>query len=163
MARPFLARSVSRGPYIKEGSHLFQLDLRLAADSVALGDLPLCHVRLHRDANYPWVLLIPRRAGLTELYQLSAAEQATFMGESTRVARALVARYQPDKLNVANLGNVVAQLHIHHIARFRHDAAWPGPVWGRVAAKQYEEDALAREVAALRELLAGPDFSPAGA
>ena len=102
-----------------------------------------------RDANYPWCILVPDREGITEIYQLSEADQQQLLRESSQLSRAMEAAFNPDKLNVAALGNVVPQLHIHHIARYRTDAAWPAPVWGRVAVKSYSEDELAAVVRSL--------------
>jgi diadenosine tetraphosphate (Ap4A) HIT family hydrolase len=128
----------------------FALDSRLAADSVAVADLPLSAVRLVRDANYPWLLLIPRRAALGELTDLDAAERSTLMEEIARASAALQSTVPCDKLNVAALGNVVPQLHVHVIARRRGDPAWPRPVWGAVPAKPYASgaaEALAERLA----------------
>ncbi|WP_333825760.1 HIT family protein [Pinisolibacter sp.] len=112
----------------------FQLDPRLAADTEPLLDLPLSSLLLMRDGNYPWLILVPRRAGAVEILDLPAADRAQLWAEIERVAEALRAETGADKLNVAALGNVVAQLHVHVIARFRTDAAWPAPVWGKVPA-----------------------------
>ena len=132
---------------------MFELDPRLAADSVVIGDLPLCRVLLARDAGYPWLILVPRRAGVTEIYQLDEADRGALMEESCRVAEAMAGEFVPTKMNVANLGNVVAQLHIHHVARFEGDAAWPGPIWGARPAEPYGEEALAEMVARMRRML----------
>lgn len=108
----------------------FSLDSRLAADTVPVGDLALCAVLLMDDARFPWFILVPRRAGLTEIVDL-APEEAQALMEEIRLACGVVrALCDPDKLNVAALGNVVAQLHVHVIGRFRSDPAWPNPVWG---------------------------------
>ena len=132
---------------------MFELDPRLAADSVVIGDLPLCRVLLARDANYPWLILVPRRADVTEIYQLNDADRAQLMAESCRVAEAMAGEFAPTKMNVANLGNVVPQLHIHHVARFEGDAAWPGPIWGAHPAKSYEPEALEAMVSKVKLLL----------
>jgi len=124
---------------------------QLARDTVSIGDLPLSRVLIINDANYPWLLLVPRRAEIVELTDLDDVAQAQLMTEINRVARALRTVTGCDKLNIAALGNVVPQLHVHIIARFRHDAAWPKPVWGVAPARAYERDALARLAAALRE------------
>ena len=132
---------------------MFELDPRLAADSVVVGDLPLCRVLLARDANYPWLILVPRRADVTEIYQLNDADRAQLMAESCRVAEAMAAEFVSTKMNVANLGNVVPQLHVHHVARFEGDAAWPGPIWGTHPAKPYEPEALEAMVSRVKALL----------
>ena len=123
------------------------LDPRLAQDSIALGDLPLSRVLLMNDANYPWLILVPRRPHLVELIDLDDAGQATLMIEIARAARALKEITACDKLNVAALGNTVRQLHVHVIARRASDAAGAQPVWGAVPARPY--------AAVERELLAG--------
>lgn len=110
----------------------FTLDTRLANDTLRVGDLPLCQVRLMDDAHYPWLILVPRRPGIEEIYQLSEADQQQLLRESSRVARLLGELFSPDKLNIAAIGNMVRQLHVHHVVRYRDDASWPGPVWGAV-------------------------------
>ena len=131
----------------------WSLDPQLAADNVAAGDLPLCRVLVSRDANYPWLVLVPRRAERVELGDLADAEQAVLMAEITRCGAALREITGAHKLNVAALGNVVRQLHVHVIARFPGDPAWPGPVWGAVPAKAYEDPALDEFVRRLRAAL----------
>jgi diadenosine tetraphosphate (Ap4A) HIT family hydrolase len=126
---------------------LFALDPRLAQDSIPLGDLPLSRVLLMNDANYPWLILVPRRPNLVELIDLDDSGQATLMIEVARAARALKEVTACDKLNVAALGNTVRQLHVHVIARRNDDPAGTRPVWGAVPARPY--------AAAERERLAG--------
>ena len=121
----------------------FTLHPQLAKDTVALGDLALSRVLLMNDANYPWLILVPRRNGLTEIIDLDQSEQVQLMAEIAAAARALKAATQCDKLNIAALGNMVAQLHVHVIARFASDAAWPKPVWGAAPPAAY--DPAARE------------------
>ncbi len=130
----------------------FDLDQRLESDSVPLAELSLCDVRIMRDATFPWLLMIPRREGLSEIIDLAAEEQALLMKEIDLVARALKEATRCDKLNVASLGNQVRQLHVHVIARFEGDAAWPGPVWGAAAPQPWEAGALS---ALARKLLEG--------
>jgi diadenosine tetraphosphate (Ap4A) HIT family hydrolase len=131
-----------------------ELHPRLAADTVELGRFELCRLLLMKDANYPWFILLPERAGVTEIHQLSEEDQFRLMRESSLLAKALVERFRPDKLNIAALGNVVPQLHIHHIVRRRDDPAWPAPVWGRVPAAPYDEKGLAAMAAFGREVAA---------
>jgi len=129
----------------------FALDARLEADSLPVFELPLSAVRLMRDANYPWLLLVPRRASAVELVDLSPDDQVRLAGEIAAVSHALRACVSCDKLNVAALGNVVPQLHVHVIARRRDDVAWPRPVWGAVPARPYpagEAEALVQRIAA---------------
>lgn len=125
----------------------FELDKRLEGDSVPVADLPLSAVRLMNERSWPWLILVPRRAGLVELIDLDAADRARLMEEIARAAGALRALYRPDKLNVAALGNVVSQLHVHVIARFRTDPAWPRPIWNvKPKMEPYEPGALSKEV-----------------
>ena len=119
-----------------------------------IGDLALCRVLLSRDANYPWLLLVPRRPGAVEIIDLDDADRAQLTGEIATASRALKALTACDKLNVAAIGNVVAQLHVHVIARFRTDAAWPKPVWNAVPPKSYDGAAADSLIVALRHKLA---------
>jgi diadenosine tetraphosphate (Ap4A) HIT family hydrolase len=115
----------------------FTLHPQLAKDTVALGDLALSRVLLMKDANYPWLILVPRRQGLTEIIDLDTDEQVQLMAEIAAVSRALKAATSCEKLNIAALGNMVAQLHVHVIARTHGDAVWPKPVWGAVPPAAY--------------------------
>lgn len=133
----------------------FTVDPRLAADTHAIGALPFSELLLMDDARFPWVILVPRIAGARELIDLDEGDQRLLLGEIDRVARALEAMLRPDKLNIAALGNVVPQLHVHVIARFTGDAAWPNPVWGRGERVVYGERERAAQIAALRTALGG--------
>lgn len=128
----------------------WSLHPQLARDTEVLGDLPLSHVLVMNDANYPWVILVPREPGITEVIDLGEAAQAQLMSEVTRVSRALREVTACHKLNIAALGNAVPQLHVHIIARFRADAAWPKPVWGAAPARAYERAVLDRFTQVLR-------------
>ena len=108
----------------------WSLHSQLKKDTIDIGDLPLCRVLVIKDAHYPWLLLVPRRDGAVEIIDLDEVEQAQLMTEISRVARALKEVTKCDKLNIAALGNLVPQLHVHVIARRTSDAAWPRPVWG---------------------------------
>jgi diadenosine tetraphosphate (Ap4A) HIT family hydrolase len=132
----------------------WELHPQLAADTVCVGDLPLAQLLVNRDANFPWLVLVPRRAGVVEIIDLEAADQHRLMDEVARVAKALQALTRCDKLNIAAIGNVVSQLHVHIVARRRADAAWPRPVWGAVPALAYDPTELAGFVAAVRGHLA---------
>jgi len=132
----------------------WSLDPQLERDSVAAGDLALCQIRLMNDANYPWLLLVPRRRNVSEITDLTDADQAQLMREIAQAGRALKAETACDKINVAAIGNVVAQLHVHVVARFRNDAAWPKPVWGRLPARGYEKEAIDRLLTTLHRRLA---------
>jgi diadenosine tetraphosphate (Ap4A) HIT family hydrolase len=113
-----------------DGPTGFILDARLAADTAPLGDLPLSRVLLAEDARFAWLILVPRRAGASELADLVPGDRRQLTAEIDRAAAALRAAVPCDKINVAALGNMVAQLHVHVIARTHDDAAWPRPVWG---------------------------------
>ena len=134
----------------------FSLDPRLAADSCAVAMLPLCEVRLMHDARYPWLILVPRQAGLVEISDLAAAEQTRLWQEVNQASTALRAVAPCHKLNLGALGNIVRQLHVHVIARRIGDAAWPGPVWGHGAALAYADAELAARRDALRQALLQP-------
>lgn len=123
---------------------------RLEGDTVNIGDLPLSRVLVIKDANYAWLLLVPRRADVDEITDLDEVAQAQLMTEITRVARALKDVTGCDKLNVAALGNIVPQLHIHIIARRKTDAAWPKPVWGEAPPLPYDRVELDKFIAAIR-------------
>lgn len=133
---------------------MFELHDRLAADTVTVTDWPLCRIVLMNDATYPWVVMVPRRHGVTEVHELDAGDRAVLVEEIAEAARRLHHHVKADKMNVAALGNVVPQLHVHVIARFVGDAAWPKPIWGVSPARPYGEDALAERVATLRTLFA---------
>lgn len=117
----------------------FTLHPRLATDTTILGDLPLSRVLLSKEALGPWLILVPRKNELTEIHHLSIDEQYQLIGESCAVAALLESDYQADKINIGALGNLVPQLHVHHIARFTTDIAWPGPVWGNTDGTQRSE------------------------
>lgn len=133
----------------------FALDARLAGDTVAIVDLPLCRVLLMKDARFPWLILVPRRAGVSEILDLAAADHAQLWAEITQTAAALRAETEPLKLNIGALGNIVRQLHVHIVARFDGDAAWPGPVWGSGTALSYDAPGLEALRARLAERLGG--------
>lgn len=117
----------------------FELHKQLAADTFLVADWPLCQVLLMNDTHYPWLILVPRRTDLRDFHDVACEDEAAFLAETNGCARALQAMTGAEKMNVAALGNMVPQLHVHVIARFKSDAAWPGPVWGQVAATPYDE------------------------
>ena len=131
----------------------FLLDPRLEADTHAIGDLPLCELRLMDDARFPWLVLVPRIAGARELLDLDDGDQRALLAEINLVGRAIETLWRPDKLNIAALGNLVPQLHVHVIARFTGDPAWPQPVWGRGERIAYSDDAREVRISELREAL----------
>ncbi|SRR5579883_1791686 len=116
----------------------FVLDERLAADTIALGDARLSRLLLMNDRRFPWLILVPRRANAVELFDLASEERALLVEEIAQVSKKLSQRVGVEKINVAALGNMVRQLHVHVIGRAKHDAAWPGPVWGAGARQPYE-------------------------
>ncbi len=134
---------------------MFTLDQRLQKDTLVVGHFELCVLLLHRDSNYPWFILVPQCEGATEIHHLAPVEQQLLLAESTLVAKALESVFSPEKLNIAMLGNIVAQLHIHHIVRFKSDVSWPGPIWGAAPAEEYETAVLAQRLESMRNVLAG--------
>ncbi|MEO8672426.1 MAG: HIT domain-containing protein [Tahibacter sp.] len=134
----------------------FSLDTRLAADCHTVGELELSRVLLMDDARFPWLILVPRQAGLRELTELGRDDQHRLLDEINRVAHVLHAIAKPDKMNIAALGNVVAQLHVHVIARYQRDAAWPRPVWGVGERNAYSDSERDRVLGMLRAGLALP-------
>ena len=136
---------------------MFELHPQLAADSIVVGDFPLSRLLLLNDSQYPWFVLVPRRQGITELFELADADQLQLHQEIMDLARGLKEAFVADKMNIAALGNMVSQLHVHIIVRYRDDPAWPAPVWGKVAASPYRESALQERLNSLKTLLKG-DF-----
>lgn len=132
---------------------MFTLHPRLAADTVVLGDFPLCQLLLMNDASYPWLILVPRRADIREVHELSDADQLQLIRESSWVSERLALQLQATKMNVANLGNMVPQLHWHVIARFEGDPAWPKPVWGQLPAEPYTDEELLETLHILKAAL----------
>ena len=128
----------------------FSLHPRLQQDCIELGRFSLCRVLLLNDARYPWCILVPEREGVREIHDLEVEDQHQLLTESVQLSRFLAETFQADKMNVAALGNLVPQLHLHHIVRYRTDAAWPGPVWGALPPEPYDDEALA----GMREKLA---------
>jgi diadenosine tetraphosphate (Ap4A) HIT family hydrolase len=128
----------------REAEPTFQLDARLQRDTLPAAEFPLCRLLLMRNADYPWFVLVPRRPGLTEMHALPPAERVQLMEESWALAAALERAFAPCVLNVAKLGNIVAQLHVHHVARRPSDPAWPGPVWGHPAATWHDAQSAER-------------------
>jgi len=132
----------------------WSLHPQLAADTVPVGDLALARVLLTSDANYPWLILVPRRPGLVELIDLEEDAQVQLLGEIAAAARALKSITECDKLNIAALGNQVPQLHVHVIARRHSDKAWSKPVWGTAPPAAYEPKVRDGLLGALRRALA---------
>lgn len=135
----------------------FALDARLQADTVEVADLPLCRVLLMNDRRYPWLILVPRQAGIREVHELDARAQQQLWREVTATGQALMRALDGHKLNVAALGNMVPQLHVHVIVRHESDPAWPGPVWGHSPPQAYTSGQLQERLAAIRALLPAAD------
>jgi diadenosine tetraphosphate (Ap4A) HIT family hydrolase len=133
----------------------WHLHPQLADDTHPLATFGLSELRLMDDGNYPWLVLVPRVADAVELVDLDADQRHALTDEIDRASRALRSVFRPDKLNVAALGNLVPQLHVHVIARYRDDPAWPAPVWGRVAACPYPPETLVERIALLQSALRG--------
>ncbi|MDF1581768.1 MAG: HIT domain-containing protein [Methyloprofundus sp.] len=131
----------------------FSLHPTLKKDCIELGRLVLCRVLLMNDSQLPWLILVPERENLKEIHQLSGEDQLLLIRESCYVAEKLADHFKADKMNIAALGNMVPQLHIHHVVRYREDKAWPAPIWGKFAALPYTEQGLEMTVSQLRELL----------
>jgi len=133
----------------------FQLHPRLQKDCISLGQFPLCAVLLMNDSRYPWCLLVPRREDVTEIFHLHWEDQVQLTRESDFLARRLGGAFKPDKLNIAAIGNLVPQLHLHHVVRYSRDAAWPSPVWGLGTPTPYSDSALESMVQKMTQTLSG--------
>ena len=131
----------------------FELDTRLATDSVLIADGPLSQIRLMNDDRFPWIVLVPRVSGASEWIDLNGDQQRLLLAEINQISRHLKQKPGVAKLNIGALGNIVPQLHIHVVGRHRDDAAWPGPVWGSGAAERFTPDMLAERVAHWRSRL----------
>lgn len=140
---------------------MIELHPQLEKDTVLLGQFLLSKLLLVRDANYPWLILVPAREAVSEIFQLDEADQQQLQRESSCIAQLLSEEFKADKINIAALGNIVPQLHVHHIARYENDIAWPGPVWGAHPAKDYSESELTTIISKVKEALAQRfDFLP---
>jgi diadenosine tetraphosphate (Ap4A) HIT family hydrolase len=131
----------------------FVLHPQLAADTMSIGDWPLCRLLLMNDDGWPWLILVPRRAGVRELHDLSTLDLARLTAETARVSAVFDELYRPTKINVGMLGNRVPQLHMHVIARYESDEAWPGPVWGLRPRRGYAANVLEQRAGELRARL----------
>lgn len=131
----------------------FQLDQRLEEDTLHVTELPLCTVRLMNDRRFPWLILVPKKEDVREIFQLEADDRQALLDEACATAALLENLHAAEKMNVAALGNMVPQLHVHVIARQKNDEAWPGPVWGVGKAVPYEEEAALGYVTELKRQL----------
>lgn len=132
---------------------MFQLHERLAADAHNLGRSQLCEILLMNDRTWPWIILVPAVPDIREIYQLGKEQQQRLLEESSTLSQGMMEIFGGDKMNVAALGNMVPQLHLHHIVRFEGDPAWPGPVWGKQPPVPYEDGELEQIKAKLKPLL----------
>ncbi len=133
---------------------MFSLHPTLDADTYKIGRFPLCSALLMNNRQLPWVILVPRRVGIRELYELGTRDQQAVFQESILVGQALMAEFKGDKLNTAAIGNLVPQLHIHHIVRYQHDPIWPQPVWGNIDQKKYTKITSQQMLKRLRKCFA---------
>jgi len=131
----------------------FTLHPRLKQDCIAIGRFELCRLLMMNDSQYPWFILVPERANLQEIYQLSKADRELLTEESSYLAENLAELYKADKMNIAAIGNMVPQLHIHHVVRYRVDKAWPAPVWGKFAAEPYTDRQIADNLTRIKAQL----------
>lgn len=131
----------------------FQLHPRLQQDCFSVGQFTLSRILMMNDNQYPWFILVPQRKGIKEIYELSQSDRQLLMDESCLLAKKMVELYRPDKLNIAAIGNLVPQLHVHHVARYQTDIAWPGPIWGKFPGSSYAGQTAELQIARLRESL----------
>ncbi|WKJ88620.1 HIT domain-containing protein [Methylomonas montana] len=131
----------------------FQLHPQLIEDCFKVGQFALSEILMMNDSQYPWFILVPRRNHIKEIYQLNPADRQTLQAESCLLAEALAEIYRPDKLNIAAIGNLVPQLHLHHVARYQTDKAWPAPIWGKFASVPYVPTEAEQRINQLREAL----------
>lgn len=151
----FILRCKALGVQSKEESKykMFELHKTLKNDCLVVGEFTLSLVLLSRDANYPWLILVPQRPNITEIFQLQSTDRQQLLRESCNLSEAMMALFAPDKLNIATLGNLVPQLHMHHVARYASDPAWPAPVWGAVPSRPYNPEELSQRCQRLRQYL----------
>lgn len=132
---------------------IFQLHSRLKQDCIAIGRFDLCQLLMMDDSQYPWFILVPEKADIKEIYQLSKSERHTLTEESSYLAENMATLYKADKMNIAAIGNLVPQLHIHHIVRYQTDKAWPAPIWGKFAAIPYTQQQITDNIDRVKEQL----------
>ncbi|MFZ2313571.1 MAG: HIT domain-containing protein [Methylobacter sp.] len=131
----------------------FQLHPRLQQDCITIGRFELCRLLMMNDSQYPWFILVPEKTDINEIYQLTKPDRELLAEESGYLAENLAELYQADKMNIAAIGNIVPQLHIHHIVRYQTDRAWPAPIWGKFDAVPYTEQQITDNLARLRKQL----------
>lgn len=131
----------------------FALHHRLKADTLPVASLPLSELLMMNDSQYPWFILVPRQSYCNEMYQLSAEDRSQLINESCLLAAILQERFKPEKLNIATIGNLVPQLHMHHVCRYSTDAAWPAPVWGKLPPQSFDPDIASNRIAQIQNAL----------
>ncbi len=138
---------------------MFELHQQLLIDTSVVGHFELSLVLLHKDSNFPWCILVPMRSNVEEIRQLAQADQVQLLQESSRLVEVMEDLFAPDKMNIATLGNLVPQLHVHHVARYKTDPCWPQPIWGKVDVAPYTEIDQADRIQRLRFALQGEGFT----
>lgn len=131
----------------------FQLHPTLEKDCMTVGNFALCRLLMMNDSRFPWFILVPQLSGIKEIYQLNRQQRHQLTDESCYLAEQLAHLYQADKMNIAAIGNIVPQLHVHHIVRHQTDSAWPAPVWGKFDPTPYTADAIGAQLTRLRAQL----------
>ncbi len=131
----------------------FQLHPQLKQDSIFCGRFELCQLRMINDSQYPWFVLIPEINEIKEIFQLEKQQQIQLLAESSLLAVHLKSVFQADKLNIASIGNIVPQLHLHHVVRYQYDKAWPAPVWGKYPATRYQSDEIEQQLERIKNAL----------
>lgn len=137
---------------------MFELHDQLKKDTIAVGHFKLCLVLLHKDANYPWLILVPRRDKVREIHHLPDEDQLQLIRESSHLSEVMSSLFAPTTMNIAALGNMVPQLHVHHVARFEGDPAWPRAIWGFSEPVPYDDEVLSQRLNRLHSSLVGEDF-----
>lgn len=131
----------------------YSLHPRLNEDCTVIGQFELCQLLMMNDAHYPWFILVPMQADISEIYQLNEENQQMLLAESSFLSERLMAHFKADKLNIAALGNIVPQLHVHHVLRYTSDPAWPSPVWGHGEAVTYDDEEMKKRIKESQNLL----------
>ena len=139
---------------------MFELHTQLVADTLPVGQFRLSLLRLHKDATYPWLVLVPKRENMREIFHLSEDDQLQLMRESSHLSEVMTSIFAPTKMNIAAIGNIIPQLHIHHVARYDDDAAWPRSIWGVTEPNEYEPAKLEKTMQRLHSSLVGEGFEP---
>lgn len=138
---------------------MFEIHPQLQTDTYIIGKFSLSWVLLHKDATYPWVILVPAREDMREIHHLDSDDQIALIRESSHLSEVMVDIFAPKKLNIGAIGNIVSQLHLHHVARYETDPAWPKPIWGLMPPRAYTEELLSHRLNQLRSALVGEGFT----